>query len=269
MVSTSSEPQRINRDAAERVLRRAVELDDSPRDPGVQLSVEALVEAAADLGMDPSFVQRAVAEEQAGLLEPHVSPLDRFAGPRAISASRIVDQTLGDAVSLVDDWLRRAWAFRRVRGADTDSLYRRRTDPAAAVQRAVRSISGKDNADKVRQLRVFAHSISPERTLVALVADMQGSRTAAEVSGASLGGAGVVASTATALVNTPWLWLGVPASVALGLGVMVGRKTWTNGIDDDLEGLLDKVEKGTGPEAVLGQLTGRLLGDVGRRAAPH
>ena len=269
MVSTSSEPRRIDRDAAERVLRRAVELDDSPPDPGVQLSVEALVEAAADLGMDPSFVQRAVAEEQAGLLDAQVSALDRLAGPLAVSASRVVATPLTETVSLVDDWLLRAWAFRRVRGAEADSLYRRRTDPAAAFQRAARSVTGKQNADKVRQLRVIAHAVDPERTLVAIVADLQTSRTVAEVGGASVGGTGAVASAVTALANTPWLWLGVPASAALGAGLMATRKAWTRGIDDELEGLLDQVEAGRRSPAVLEGLTGRLFGDLGRRTAPR
>jgi hypothetical protein len=75
----------------------------------------------------------------------------------------------------------------------------------------------------------------------------------------------VVASTTIALANTPWLWLGVPASLAAGLGVMATRRAWTRGIDDELEGLLDKVAAGRPPEAVLGELTGRLLGDLGRR----
>jgi hypothetical protein len=265
VVSLFSGSGRLDRDAAERVLRRAVELDDSPLDPGEEVSVEALLEAAADLGMDSSTVHRAVAEEQAGLLDPRTSALDRLAGPQAVSASRVVGSPLGEAMGLVDEWLRRAWAFRRVRGTDTDVLYRRRTDPVAAMQRATRSVTGKENADKVRQLRVMGHAVDPHRTLVAVVVDLQTSRTAVQVGGASVGGAGVVVSAATALANTPWLWLGVPASAAAGLGVMATRRAWTHGIDDELEGLLDKVASGRPPEAMLGELTGRLLGDLGRR----
>jgi hypothetical protein len=264
-VSLFSGSGRIDREAAERVLRRAVELDDTPRDPSEQVSVEALLEAASDLGMDPSTVHRAVAEEQAGLLDPHTSALDRLAGPQAVSASRVVGTPVEETMSLVDEWLRRAWAFKRVRGTEVDVLYRRRTDPVAAVQRATRSVTGKENAEKVRQLRVMGHGVDPHRTLLAVVVDLQASRTAVEVGGASVGGAGVVASATTALASTPWLWLGVPASVAAGLGVMATRRAWTRGIDDELEGLLDKVAAGRPPEAVLGELTGRLLGDLGRR----
>jgi ribosomal protein L18 len=237
-----------------------VELD-TPRDPGDELSVEALLEAASDLGMEPSTVHRAVAEERAGLLDPHTSALDRLAGPQAISASRVVAGPLEEAMGLLDEWLRRAWAFKRVRGADFDVLYRRRTDPVAAIQRASRSVTGKENADKVRRIRAMGHAVDPHRTWIAVVVDLQTSRTAAQVGGASVGGAGALVSALTALGSTPWLWLGVPASAAAGVGVMATRRAWTHGIEDEIQGLLDNVASGSPPPAVLGELGDRLLGE--------
>lgn len=267
MVPQQPDPRRLDRDSAERVLRRAVELDDVG-DPEARLSVEALLEAASDLGMDPSSVQRAVAEEQAGLLEVRTSALDRLTGPAVVSSARLVEVPATEAMEVLDQWLRRAWAFRRVRGTDGEAVYRRRTDPVAGIQRAARSLTGKENADKLRSVRVSTRSVGPARTLVAVVVDLSASRTTAEVGGASVGGAGALASAVTALANTPWLWLGVPASALAGAGVMATRRAWTRGVDEVVEGLLDRLEAGELPDALLGEVAGRLLDGLGRRKGP-
>jgi hypothetical protein len=52
--------------------------------------------------------------------------------------------------------------------------------------------------------------------------------------------------------------LGIPASLAMGAGVLVTRRTWTGGIDLAMEGLLDRIEAGESPPSVIGGLTGRL-----------
>lgn len=256
----------LPRDAAERVLRRAVELSDVPSAADDHFDVDALLEAARDLGMDDTAIHRAIAEEQAGLLTGESSPVDRLVGPAAVSAARVVDASLDATMALCDEWLRRAWAFRRVRTTPTAAEYRRRTDAMAGLQRATRTLAGKEQADKVRRLRVLAHPVDPSHTLVALVVDIHVSRATAEAGGTAVAVAGSLGAAASGLAWVPWAWVGVPVSAALGAGVMVTRRAWTRGIDTELEAVLDRVADGGHPGSVLGGLAGRLLSDPPVRA---
>jgi hypothetical protein len=160
----------------------------------------------------------------------------------------------------VDDWLRRPWAFKRVRGTESVGEYRRRTDVVAGMQRSARSLTGKENADKVKSVRVLIRELDPARSIVALVVDLEASRTYAEVGGSFVAASGTLLSSVSALVWAPWAWLGIPASAAAGVGVMATRNSWTHGIDLELEGLLDRIEVGERPPSMIGGLTDRLLG---------
>jgi hypothetical protein len=251
-------PRRLDRDAAERVLRRAVELGDQPGDGDDSFDVEVLIEAAADLGVPGTAVQRALAEEQAGLLAGDVARLDRLVGPAAVSVARVVDLDAAAALALTDEWLRRQWAFKRVRAGDTVAEYRRRTDMVASMQRTARSMSGKENADKIRNLRVVVREVRPSASIVALVVDLEASRSFAEMGAGVIAGGGTLMSVIPAVGGIWQALLGIPVSMAMGVGVLVTRRTWTGGIDLAMEGLLDRVEAGDPPPTVIGGLTGRL-----------
>lgn len=249
--------KRISREAAERVLRRAVELGEQPGDGDDSFDVEALIDAVAELGVPGTAVQRALAEEHAGLLSSEVSRLDRLAGPAAISVARVVDLDGMEALALTDEWLRRQWAFKRVRAGDAVAEYRRRTDMVASMQRTARSMSGRENADKIHKLRVIVRDAGPSTAVVALVVDLEASRSFAEM------GAGLVAAGGTLMSVVPvvgdWNALpifGIPASAAMAVGVLVARRAWTGGIDVALEGLLDHIEAGEQPPSIIGGFTG-------------
>lgn len=276
-------PRRLDRDAAERVLRRAVELGDQPGDADDSFDVEVLIEAAADLGVPGTAVQRALAEEQAGLLVGDVARLDRLVGPAAISAARVVDLDAAAALALTDEWLRRQWAFKRVRAGDTVAEYRRRTDMVASMQRTARSMSGKENAEKVRNLRVVVRDLptdigSSGVAIVAVVVDLETSKAFAEMGAGVVAGGGTLVSTVAAVTNDnagllqALPLLGVPVSAGMAVGVLIARRAWTGGIDVALEGLLDQVEVGEPPPTVIRGLTGRLFGGAqhaGKDDADH
>ncbi|MCB1271737.1 MAG: hypothetical protein M9942_07355 [Microthrixaceae bacterium] len=259
---------KLDRAAAERVLRRAVQLGDEAGAPEDSFEVEVLLEAAADLGVSGSAVHRALAEEQAGLLSGDRGRLDALVGPASISVARVVPVSAAQAMHLTDEWLRRQWAFRRIRAGDTVAQYRRRTDMVASMQRTARSMSGKENAEKVRNLRLVVrelprstHTSNHEVSIVAVVVDLEASRSFAEMGAGAVAGGGTLLSAIPAFGQGIWVsLLGIPASFAMGAGVLVARRAWTGGIDEALEGLLDRVESGEAPPSVLGGITGRFLG---------
>jgi len=256
--------QRFDRSAAERILQRAIELEDDrdPSTPFEGLSEATLREAAEELGIPASAVQQAAAEERLGVLEGTDRRADRLVGPGVVTAVRIVDGRRSDVLAHTDEWLRRA-AFRRRRFSPSFAEYSRRGDPVAVAQRAVRSVGGHEGLGSVRQLRVTAEPIGADATVLALIVDLEPQRKLTLAGGGSVAGAGITASAVEASLVTPWIWLGVPASVAAGYGILRARARTLPDIETALNGALDRIAAADLPPSALGgvrdQLTSRGL----------
>jgi hypothetical protein len=104
--------------------------------------------------------------------------------------------------------------------------------------------------------------------MVVLMADLELERAMAVVSGTGVAGVGSAVAVVEALAWTPWLWLGVPASLAAGTGVLVARAHGLPDVETSMEGVLDKVAAGEVPASVLGGVTERVLRGVGRTRRP-
>ncbi len=105
----------MDRDAAERVLRRAVHLDGDVARYDERVAVQALLDAADELGIDRSEVQRAIVEEEVGLLDDLHRRSDVLLGPERFVVARVVDGTVDDVEGRVDQWMRRGRVLRRSR----------------------------------------------------------------------------------------------------------------------------------------------------------
>lgn len=259
-------PDRLRRDAAERVLRRAVELADQPGDRSDQVPLQALLDAAAELDIGADRVRLAVAEERLGLLSAQHRRTDALVGPDRVLRARVVAGEPAEVLERVDAWMRRGRVLRRIRRSVDEAAYARRSDPLAAAQRALRAAGGHEQLAHVKQLRVLVSPAGNDRTLVGLLVDLRRSRTAAAAGGVAVAATGTVTAGVSALTWVPWAWLGVPVAAAGGIGVLAARKAWVGGVAPELEALLDAVASGAVPGSVLEDLAGRLLG--GPRSTP-
>ncbi len=263
----SVDPGRLHRDAAERVLRRAVQLDD-PAEPDQRVSVQALLDAADELGIDRAEVRRAVVEEELGLLDDDRRRSDALVGPERFVVARVVDGRPQEVTDRVDAWMRRGRVLRRSRtaAATADGTsgfveYSRRNDPVAGAQRALRAVQGSERLAHVRRVRVVVGELDDRRCVVGLLVDASRSRRNAVAGAAATtatgAGATVVAVTSTA--SSPgWLAVGAAASACAGAGVMWSRKAWTSEVPDELESVLDAVASGEHPPSVIEGVTSRL-----------
>ncbi len=265
----AASPSAFDRDAAQRVLRRALELAERDLAPTEVdgISEQALIEAAEELGMDARSVRRAAAEERLGVLEGETRAVDRLAGPAVVSATRIVALPAAELFEVADQWMRRSGALRR-RRFDASSLvadYARRSDPLAGVQRTARTVRGQEHLGRVRRLRVVVQPVDPHRSVVALVADLELERTVAVTGGSTVAGAGSTLSLIEVLSGAPWWWVGVPASVAAGFGVLRWRARGVPDVELELQGVLDRVADADGSApGVLADVRDRLLAGLGR-----
>lgn len=257
---------RLERDAAERVLRRAVELDSEPTEADQRITVQALLDAADELGIDRAEVRRAVVEEELGLLDERPRRGDAFLGPERFVVARALDGTPEMIERRIDEWMRRSRSLRRSRrvaGVDGRSgwaEYTRRSDPLAATQRAARAARGHERLAHVHRVRVVVSPLDGQRCVVGMVVDASRGRRQAAAAGSAVAVSGSVASAALLAPDVFVLGLlGMAASVVAGAGVMVGRRAWTGDIADELEAVLDSVASGARPTTVIDDVADRLL----------
>lgn len=257
---------RIDRDAAERVIRRAVSLTEvDPGDGG--LSVDALLDAADELGMDRSEVERALAEERVGLLadEPRVG--DRWLGADRVVVARVVDGSPDEVLERLDAWMRLGRVLRRVRLAPDRAVYARRGDPAAIAQRTVRAARGGERLARVRRLVATVVAVGADRSMVALSVDTSASRLTAAAGATTVAATGVVTAGVAAVEWLPWAWVGVPVALAGGAGVAAARRAYLADVDEDLEAVLDELAAGRRPVTLVDTVTSRLVGATDRGVA--
>jgi hypothetical protein len=265
---TAGDPRpEFDRDAAERVLRRAVRLSeqaDQGDDPH-GISEQALIEAADELGVEVEVVRRAAVEERLGLLVTTRRRGDQLVGVGRIRVHRDVPGEPGELLARLDAWLRRIGSFRRQRGDARTAQYARRGDPTSWVQRSTRTLRGQEDLRRVQRLHVTATPLGAGRCLVVVDADLELERSLTLAAGTGVAGVGSSVAVVEALVWTPWLWLGVPASIAAGTGLLVARAHGVPDVEASLEGLLDRVEAGGLPSSVLGEVTDRVVRSVTSR----
>lgn len=239
-------PRRLDRDAADRVLRRAIELGEQA-ESGHEvdgLDEQALVQAAEELGMDPTSVHLAVAEERLGILrDRQAGRLDRLAGPAVVTASALVERHPEEMLDTADRWLRRHGALRRAQRDDSAwvTTYSRRTDVLAGVQRSVRSFMGREHLGRIRRLQVGVAPVGENRCTIALIVDVSIDRHATVAAGSSIAAVGSAASAALALTEAAPLLLGVPLSVGAGLAVLRWRAMTMPDLERTLDGVLARI----------------------------
>ncbi|CAB5028403.1 unannotated protein [freshwater metagenome] len=284
----------FDRTAAERVMHRAVHLaaDQELEESVDGISEQALIEAAAELGVDISVVQQAAVEERLGLLVQKPQRGDSLVGPAVVTVSRIVPGRPEDVLESVDSWLRKAGSLQRQRSGSLSAKYSQRTGFAASVDRSARSVMGTEELGLLPSLSVSTAAaqsgpLGEPSALVALSADLHAERSAAVVGAAGtaiLGSAfamcGVVAAVANgsgggaldmaAGIGLAMLaLLGIPISCALGYGVLVLRARRISTTEDSLNGILDQVATGTLPSSTFGHMADRLLRSLRSLRSPR
>jgi hypothetical protein len=252
-------PAPLDREAVARVLRRASELsaNGSAVDPHRGLTEDLVLEAAAEAGLDSDAVRLSLAIERVGALPP-TAPLDGMAGSSFVTVDRIIALDADTLLGRIDELLVRRHGLRRSRERADRGEWRRRTDAVGSIQRAA-SKFGADGPSLAGLDRVEARTsaVDDQRTLVRMVVSRRPQRRVALAGGASLGAAGAVTAATAATIAAPLALVGLPLAAG-GVVVMRKGRRQAGELVDDLERLLDLVERGT-PQVSLSSELKRML----------
>ena len=252
--------ERLDEDAVQRVVRRAVELDgDSDLATG-GIAADALVEAASELGIDPDAINASLAIERLGP-EPDSARLDRLVGPRAVVVERTVSYCAPEAFERLDEWFTAGHHLRREYGDGVSGEWRKRGDLVAGVQRRARWIGGGAALGSVRLIMARVSEIDEQHSIVRLTADRTVARRA------TAGTAGITSAgalTTAVIVTAPAAVVAIPGLAVAG-AISVVSKHGSTKVQRELGRLLDQIESGGRP-STLGQGLKRRLGGSADRS---
>ncbi|HEU5260536.1 MAG TPA: hypothetical protein VFU41_03825 [Gemmatimonadales bacterium] len=237
----------ISRDALERIIQRAAELQASERDIGEGLTKEELLTLGQDVGIPPRYLQQALLEEQTRtVVEEGRGALAWLTGPARLSVQRVVQGERGAVERALDGWMDREELLQVKRRYTNYTTWEPKVGAFASIQRAL-GARGKtfalsratEVAGQVTQLDAgFCH--------VRLIADLRRPRNQRLWGAAVLAGFGAASAAAAPVLGVLALWAFAPAVAGLALAIGVARRHRPENerIQVGLEQVLDRLERG-------------------------
>jgi hypothetical protein len=255
----------IKRDALERIIQRAAELQTAEREIGEGLTADQVLELGREVGIPGRYLQQALLEERTRIVEAGPGGfLSRTVGPAAIAAQRVVRGEQETIEATLVRWLEKQELFSVQRHQPGRITW----EPTGGFQAACRRAIGTAGGSKRPVMLAKADSITctvlelePGYCNVALTATARKARAESVGGGAAIASAGAVGTGVLAAVGALLPVVLVPLPLALGLGYLALRRYGpvVARIQLGLERVLDQLEHGTRAERLLPPAPPRLL----------
>lgn len=255
---------RLDSDAAGRVIRRALQIEEAagsaPATHDAGVSPEALVAAAGEVGIDPDAVRDALVLERIERSEAASQRLDRLVGPAEVIVRRSVERSADDALDAVEEWLATAYQMRCTPIAPGTIECRPRGGLATTMRRAALSITGDGNIHPIDRITVASHALQVgasadhHRSIVSVSAHRRTTR-ARHLGGgvaAGIGGAAI----GFADIWTLWPLVSVPMIVGGALIVRAGGSHAAR-VELELTQMLSAVNRSERPSGLVGRAARR------------
>jgi hypothetical protein len=248
----------LTRKEFDEVIRRAAEIAASEPEGGESALTEAeLFRIAREVGLDERHVRKALGQVRSS------PPTDRgtlsaLYGPPFVVASRVVPGTKDALMETLDEFMVAGRLLQNVRKGEGLLQYRPAVDWASQVARAASSTSRKYYVASAKRVEVRLEEVDDIRTMVQIEVE-PGTRddyVAGGIIGGLGGGIGTGVGVGWTLAAVAPAALGVAAGIALG-SLILGGIAWGTGVRhkkrlldvrSELEGILDRLERGDGLE---------------------
>lgn len=236
--------RKVSREALDRIIQRATELQTSERELGDELSEEDVLALGKEVGLPSRYVQQAILEER-NRIAPSGGMLTRLIGPLQVSAARTVPGTAEEVEAALQFWMVEEELLTVKRRQPQATSWEARSDFVASIKRGL-GLGGKRYAlSRAREIVGTVMSLEEGWCHVTLAADLTNTRND------YLAGAGVTAASG-GMVTGIALTLGIFAPVAIvpsALGVVLGatiasgRRRVVERVLIALEQVLDRLER--------------------------
>jgi hypothetical protein len=257
-VGTNVPISSIGRAELERVLARAAALQLANGDdlsPADGLTEQQLLEVGREVGLSPTHLLQALAEERTRIAVPEERGLmAQVAGAGTATAHRTVNGTPSDVLAALNQTMQRDESLTIKRRYADRVTWEPRRDLWAAVRRLAPSAGRAYDLLRANEVAATAVAVDETRTLVRLDADVSRTRTQRLQGGIAVASGGVITGGVlfgVALIVQPLLIpavaLGlVPTAIGAAVGVAVARthRQTVERAQLALEQVLDRLEHG-------------------------
>src|SRR5687768_5311934 len=243
---------RIEREALERIIKRAAELQTAEREIGDTLTSDELLSLGREVGIPVRYLQQALLEERARAGQPGAPGiLDRVAGPGQAAAQRVVSLDSELAEQGLIRWMERNELFCIQRHQSGRITWEPLSGFQAAIRRSAAALGAGKRPFMLSRAATVTAAILPLESgysHISLAADARKVRGEYLASGAALASAGAAGTAAMVALGAFLPVALLPLPFALGIGYTVMRRYGPTlaRLQLGLERALDSLENGVG-----------------------
>jgi hypothetical protein len=245
----------IRREALERIIQRAAELQAGERDIGEGLTEPDLLALGQDVGIPPRYLRQALLEERTRSgVAPARGVVAWVAGPLALTAERVVPGDPATVERVLSGWMEREESLQVKRRHADRTSWEPRVGAVASIQRALGALSKSFVLAHVTEVTGQVVPLEPGFCHVRLTANVRGQRTKRLWGAAVLLAVGAALAAATPALGVRAPWVVLPPLVIGAAAVAAARRHRHDNerIGVGLEQVLDRLERGEiGPDHAL------------------
>ena len=255
MADLPEKAPQLDRSALERVLARAAELQASEGEgdePG--LTDAQLVDIAREVGLAPSNIRQAIAEERSRVETPEAKgAVDHLFGAATARASRTFRGKAADYLSATDGFMQLEEGLRVKRSLPDRVLWERASGLAANLKRKLDFGGRGYHLARAHEVSATIVAIDAERALVRLEASLTNVRKERITGGAALVAIGAAAAGVALVLGLAPVIAAAPLVVAAAIGWLVARGHRQTVVRAQLalEQVLDRLERRETPRPSL------------------
>jgi hypothetical protein len=234
----------IGREALERIIKRAAELQAGAQDVGDGLTHDEVLALGKDVGIPSRYLQQAMLEEQTrAVVESRTGFWAWLAGPRALSADRVVPGDRPVVERALTRWMEDEESLQVKRRYPDRTTWEPKAGAFATIQRALGSKGRRFALANAQEVTGQATQLEPGFCHVGLAADVRPSR-ARRLQGSTVVFA-LGALAATALAVTLGAIAVVPAVVLIPTAALIARhhRAENERVQIAMEQVLDRLER--------------------------
>jgi hypothetical protein len=237
----------IRRDALERIIQRAAELQAGERDIGEGLTEDELLALGQDVGIPARYLKQALLEERTR----HVAVQGRgavawLAGPALLAAERVVPGERAAVERALDAWMERGESLQVKRRYADRTTWEPKAGAVASIQRALAAGGRTFALARATEVAAQVTALEPGFCHVRLVASVERLRRQRLWSAGLVASLGLAFAAVAPTLGVLAAWALAPAAAGLALAVAVARRHRFENerIQVGLEQVLDRLERG-------------------------
>ena len=220
--------QKLSPARADRILRRAIELQSDSDYDDAELDVETLNRVADELGVHRDIVAKALSEELAKPDErPPASIQERIFGPTEIADQTLVTGPADSVNQSIGSWMSKHEGMQITRSDGQTSVWVKRSSPMNSIRQGLKLSQGTGSLRTV-EVAHRVETVTPDQHVVSLRANTNPAHWVGK--GLTVGGAVAGMATGIALGATVGLSIGIigglGALVVLGGSGIIGARSW-------------------------------------------